>query len=123
MSLFDQGEIEVKVIVGDVVAASAMHVHIVPPAGELWELLYCDVFHTDAANPTGGWYFSDGTTTIQIGNAAVLNTGVRLPFYDAGRQLLYLSSNCDLKYDIAGGATAAEQLTANIVVRKLRGVV
>lgn len=123
MSLFDEGQVQVVVIVGDVVVAAAMHVHIIPPQGEVWEILYADVFHTDAANPTGGWYFFDGVATMQVGNAAVLNTGVRLPFYEVARPHPFmLTHSCDLRYDVAGGATAGEQLTASVIVRKIVGV-
>ena len=121
--LYDDGQVEVVVVVGAVVSANAMHVDVQPPAGVLWELLYVDVFHTDAANPSGGWYFNDGVTNMQIGNAAVLNTGIRLALYNTqGVQKLYLDHACYLRYDCPGGCTATEQLTASCIVRKVSGV-
>jgi hypothetical protein len=104
-------------------AGGAMTVAWTPAAGELWEVLYCDVFHNDAAAPSGAWLFTDGVTLIQFGNGAALAAATRRSLYTAEfPPRLYLDARCTLTWTAGAGATNGCVAIMNAIARKLTGV-
>lgn len=122
MNLFDDCPTDNFQATGAVAAAGVMTVNWIPAVGELWEVLYADVFHNDAAAPAGAWVFRDGVMPIQFGNAAALAAATRVSLYNAGfPPRLYLDHRCMLTYTVAVGATNGCILTLNVIGRRLRG--
>jgi hypothetical protein len=122
MNLFDDCPTDNFQVTGAVAAAGVMAVNWNPAVGELWEVLYADVFHNDAAGPVGAWLFTDGLALIQFGNGAALAAATRVSLYNAAfPPRLYLDHRCTLSYNVGAGATNGAVLTMNIIGRRLRG--
>jgi len=103
-------------------AAGAMTVSWNPAAGELWEVLYCDVFHNDAAAPSGAWLFTDGVTLIQFGNGTALAANVRRSLYTAEfPPHLYMDHRCTLTWTVSAGATNGAVAVMNAMGRRVIG--
>jgi len=109
--------------VGAGAAGGVMTVDWTPAAGELWELLYVDAFHNDAAGPSCAWLFTDGVTLVQFGNGAALAINTRRSLYNAEfPPRLYMDSRCTLTFTAGAGATNGAVATMNIIGRVLRGI-
>jgi hypothetical protein len=122
MKLFDSCPTRNYQVNGAAAAAGVMRVDWTPAAGEVWEILYADIFHNDAAAPSGAWLFTDGVTLIQFGNGAALASGVRRSLYYADfPPRLYLDHRCTLSWVVGAGATAGAVTTMNVIGRCLRG--
>jgi len=122
MNLFDDCPTDNFQHTGAVAAGGVMRVDWTPAAGELWEVLYADIFHNDAAGPAGAWLFTDGLALIQFGNGGALATAVRRSLYNADfPPRLYLDHRCTLSWVVGAGATAGAQATMNVIGRRLRG--
>ena len=122
MNLFDDCPTDNYQVTGAVAAGGVMRVDWTPAAGELWEVLYADIFHNDAAGPTGSWLFTDGLALLQFGNGAALAATVRRSLYNADfPPRLYLDHRCTLSWVVGAGATAGAQITMNVIGRRLRG--
>lgn len=103
-------------------AGGVMTVAWTPEVGELWEVLYCDAFHNDAAAPSCAWLFTDGTTLIQFGNGSALAASTRRSLYNADfPPRLYLDHRCTLTFTAAAGATNGAVATMNIIGRRVVG--
>jgi hypothetical protein len=109
-------------VVGGGAAGGVMVANWTPAVGELWEILYADAFHNDAAAPACEWLFTDGVTLIQFGNAAALAINMRRSLYSAEfPPRLYLDHRCTLTFTAPAGATNAAVITMSIIGRRLAG--
>jgi hypothetical protein len=109
-------------VVGAGAAGGVMVVNWTPAVGTLWELLYCDAFHNDAAAPSCDFRFTDGIVLIQYGNGAVLAVNTRRSLYSAEfPPRLYLDHRCTLTFTATAGATNGAVATLNIIGRCLVG--
>lgn len=120
---FDQCDTLTYTATGAVAAGNAMTVSVTP-SGELWEILYLDVYHNDAAGPQGCFYLSKAATKIQIGAYAALASAVRRYLYDgnAWPAPLKISPQNTLSYEVPAGATNGSAITLSMVYRPVRGV-
>jgi hypothetical protein len=99
-----------------------MAVAFTPAVGELWEIDYCDAFHNDAAAPTMSWLFTDGTTLLQLMDAAALAANTRRNLYaTAMAPPLYMDRRCTLTFSCGAGATNGAVATINLIGRRIRG--
>lgn len=124
MSLFDQANVVTYTKTGAVAAANAMTVDVVPVA-EVWQVLYCDVYHNDAANPQGCWYLGIGGVKIQLGAYAALNSGIRRYLYPSVTPdwpaPLTLHVGATLSYESPAGCTNGSVSTMSIVYKVIKG--
>lgn len=120
---FDQCDTITYTANGAAAAGNAMSVSVVP-TGELWEVLYLDVYHNDAAAPQGCFYLGVAATKIQIGAYAALASAVRRYLYDgnAWPKPLYMTPASTLSYEVPAGATNGSVITLSMIYRKVRGV-
>jgi hypothetical protein len=122
MSLFDDCPTDNFQVVGAGAAGGVMTSAWTPDVGELWEVLYADAFHNDAAAPSCAWLFTDGAILIQFGNGAALAVNTRRSLYSAEfPPRLYLDHRCTLTMQAGAGATNGAVLTMNIIGRRIRG--
>jgi hypothetical protein len=123
MSMFDDVPTDnIAMLAGAGAGGGVMDVAWTPAIGELWEVLYCDVLHNDAAGPVGAFIFTDGVAQVQIGNGAALVVNVRRALYDAGfGGKLYLDHRCTLTWHVGAGATNGAVAYLNVIGRRIRG--
>jgi hypothetical protein len=122
MNLFDECPTDNHQKIGAAAAGGVMTVAWTPAVGELWEVLYVDAFHNDAAGPSCAWLFTDGVTLIQFGNGGALAANSRRSLYSAEfPPRLYLDHRCTLTFTAGAGATNGATATMNVIGRRLRG--
>jgi hypothetical protein len=86
MSMFDQGSIEGRVVVGAPAALGIMTVEFIPAAGETWEILSATVVHDDILANLATWWASvnDGAgamVQVPLGQSAAPAAGEPMPLY------------------------------------------
>jgi len=121
-SIYDQADCMPYTLTGAGANAGVMTCAITP-IGELWKVLYGDVYHDDPAAISGTWYISDGATKIQIGDGAVLAALTRRNLYTAAfTDAIMLSPSSILSWEVASGATAGKKITISVILKRIRGV-